>query len=185
MYSSEKNPGMNWKDIIIKAIFLVLFVLLLIWLFPKVPNMVPFYSNVFRENIKYMQDAAESYYTNERLPKNVGDIAEMTLQDMIDKNLILPFVDEDGKECDTRLSYVQVTKNEKDFTLRVNLVCPKEENFVEKKRGSYNYCEECDYSNRRRGIHRLKLYFPYAEKVPRLPHNLLGQAYIRGQFEHS
>ena len=60
MYSSEKNPGFkwdereprnrrfDWKDVIIKAVFLVIFLLLLLWLFPKVPNMKPFYSNVFR-----------------------------------------------------------------------------------------------------------------------------------------
>ncbi len=144
MYSSEKNPGMNWKDIIIKAIFLVVFVLLLMWLFPKVPNMKPFYSNVFRENIKYMQDAAESYYTDERLPKNIGDTSEMTLQEMINKNIILPFVDQDGNDCDTSASYVQVKKNKDDYTLKVNLVCPTEKNYVEKTLGCYTYCEECE-----------------------------------------
>ena len=39
MYSNEKNPGINIKDIIVKAIFLVIFALLIVWLFPKVPNM--------------------------------------------------------------------------------------------------------------------------------------------------
>lgn len=74
MYSSEKNPGFNWKDLVIKVVFVFLFIILLMWLFKKsTPNMTPFYSNVFRENVKYMQDAAESYYTNERLPKNIGD----------------------------------------------------------------------------------------------------------------
>ena len=143
MYSSEKNPGINWKDLIIKAIFLVVFLLLLVWLFPKVPNMKPFYSNVFRENIKYMQDAAESYYTTEKLPKNIGDSAEMTLQEMINKNLILPFVDQDGNECDTYSSYVQVRKNQNDYTLKVNLVCPTESNYVEKTLGCYDYCDTC------------------------------------------
>lgn len=144
MYSSEKNPGINWKDLIIKAIFLVVFLLLLVWLFPKTPNMKPFYSNVFRENIKYMQDAAESYYTNEKLPKNIGDTAELTLQEMINKNIILPFVDKDGKECDTYSSYVQVKKNKNDYTLKVNLVCPTESDFVEKTLGCYTYCDNCE-----------------------------------------
>ena len=147
MYNTEKNPGFNIKDVIIKAIFLVLFILLLVWLFPKVPNMKPFYSNVFRENIKYMQDAAESYYTTDKLPKNVGDTAEMTLQDMIDKNLILPFVDEDGNSCDTKKSYVEVKKNKNDYTLKVNLVCPNEENYVEKTLGCYQYCEDGNCQN--------------------------------------
>jgi len=144
MYSSEKNPGINWKDLVIKAIFLVVFLLLLVWLFPKVPNMKPFYSNVFRENIKYMQDAAESYYTTDKLPKNIGDTAEMTLQEMINKNLILPFVDENGESCDTNSSYVQVIKNKNDYTLKVNLVCPNEKNYVKKTLGCYQYCEDCE-----------------------------------------
>jgi len=145
MYSNEKNPGVNWKDIIIKVVFVFLFVLLLMWLFKKsTPNMTPFYSNVFRENIKYMQDAAESYYTNERLPKNIGDTAEITLGEMIRKNMILEFVDKDGNECDKEASYVQVVKNKNDYTLKVNLVCPTEKNFVEKTLGCYDYCEDCD-----------------------------------------
>lgn len=141
MYSSEKNPGFNWKDLIVKIVFFVLFILLLLWLFPKTPNMKPFYSNVFRENISYMQDAAESYYTNERLPKEVGESAEMTLQDMIDKNLIVPFVDKDGKSCNTKESYVQITKEENEYLLKVNLVCDDESSYILKTLGCYDYCE--------------------------------------------
>ncbi len=142
MYSSEKNPGINWKDLIIKVIFFAIFILLLMWLFPKVPNMTAFYSNVFRENISYMQDAAKSYYTNERLPKNIGDKAEMTLQDMINKNLIIPFVDKDGNPCDTNESYVQVTKeSEEEYSLKVNLVCDTESSYIIETLGCYDYCE--------------------------------------------
>lgn len=57
--------------------------------------------------------------------------------------MILPFVDKDGNECDTNASYVQVVKNKNDYTLRVNLVCPTEKNFVEKTLGCYDYCEDC------------------------------------------
>ena len=145
MYS-ERKSGINWLNILIKVIFVIVFILLIIWLFPKVPNMTPFYSNVFRENISYMQDAAESYYTNDKLPKNVGDSVEMTLGEMIDKNIILPFVDKDGKECDTKASYVQITKNEKDYTMTVNLVCPSEKNTLKKTLGCHDYCEDCNKS---------------------------------------
>ena len=146
MYSERKSV-INWLNILIKVIFVIIFILLIIWLFPKVPNMTPFYSNVFRENISYMQDAAESYYTNDKLPKNVGDSVEMTLGEMIDKNIILPFVDKDGKECDTKASYVQITKNEKDYTMTVNLVCPSEKNTLKKTLGCHDYCENCGKTN--------------------------------------
>ena len=147
MYSGEKNPGINWKDLIVKTLFFVIFVLILMWLFPKVPNMTAFYSNVFRENISYMQDAAKSYYTNERLPKNIGDTSEMTLQDMIDKNLIIPFVDKDGNPCDTNESYVQVTKeSDEEYSLKVNLVCDTEQSYIIETLGCYDYCKDnkCD-----------------------------------------
>ena len=143
MYN-ENNNGINLKDIIIKAIFLVLFVLLIVWLFPKVPNMKAFYSNVFRENIKYMQEAAESYYTTDKLPKNDGESVELTLQEMIDKNIIIPFVDKDGKECDGKKSFAQITKNKTDYTLTVTLVCPKEKNTLKKTLGCHNYCADCE-----------------------------------------
>ncbi len=143
MYN-ENNNGINLKDIIIKAVFLVLFVLLIVWLFPKVPNMKAFYSNVFRENIKYMQEAAESYYTTDKLPKNVGDSVELTLKEMIDKNIIIPFVDKDGKECDGKKSFAQITKNKNDYTLTVTLVCPKEKNTLKKTLGCHNYCQDCE-----------------------------------------
>ena len=144
MYNDDKYRGINLRDIIIKVVFAIIFILIIIWLFPKTPNMKPFYSNVFRENISYMQDAAESYYTNDKLPKNVGDSVEMTLGEMIDKNIVLPFVDKDGKSCDTKASYVQVTKNAKDYTLLVNLVCPTEKNTLKKTLGCHDYCENCE-----------------------------------------
>ena len=51
MYSNEKK-GFSLLDLIVKIIFAALFIFILVWLFQKkVPNMAPFYSNVFRENI--------------------------------------------------------------------------------------------------------------------------------------
>ena len=56
MYSNDKRNGFSILDIIVKIILFGLFIFILVWLFnKKVPNMTPFYSNVFRENIKYMQ----------------------------------------------------------------------------------------------------------------------------------
>lgn len=144
MYSSEKNSSFDWKDIITKIIFLTLFIFMILWLFRKIPNMNVFYSNVFRENLKYMQDSAKEYYTNERLPKNVGDVSEMTLQDMIDKSLILPFSDKNGKPCDTKESYVQIKKEKNEYILKVNLVCDDESNYIKETLGCHDYCNGCD-----------------------------------------
>ena len=90
MYSNDRKTGFSVLDLLVKIIFAALFVFLLIWLFKKnVPNMTAFYSNVFRENIKYMQEAGESYFTDERMPKEVGQTEKISLSDMYDKKLIL------------------------------------------------------------------------------------------------
>ena len=143
MYSNKKN-GFSVLDLIVKIIFALLFVFLLIWLFnKKVPNMTPFYSNQFRENIKYMQDAGESYFTDEKMPKNVGESVRLTLEEMERLNLVLPFVDKDGNSCDKKNSYVSITKLETDeagYELKTNLVCGSESNHIIKTLGCHTYC---------------------------------------------
>lgn len=143
MYSNDKGSRFSILNLLVKIIFFVLFVLVILWLFPKTPNMKPFYSNVFRENISYMQEAAEAYFTNDKMPKEIGASEKITLGDMIDGKLIIPFVDKDGNECDNDKSYVSVTKNDDgSYSLKTNLVCPTEEDFLIKILGCHNYCGE-------------------------------------------
>ena len=143
MYSNDKK-GFSILDLLVKIIFAGVFIFILIWLFQKkVPNMTPFYSNVFRENIKYMQDAGENYFTDDKMPTTVGETYKLTLEEMEKLNLIIPFVDKDGKACNKTESYVSVTKLEGSagYELKTNLVCDKEANFVNKILGCHNYCE--------------------------------------------
>ena len=104
--------------------------------------MTPFYSNVFRENIKYMQEAAESYFTDDKMPTEVGGEVKMTLSEMIEKKLILPFVDKDGNSCDLYNSYVTITKQIDDsYILKTNLECGAEKDYTIKVLGCHTYCK--------------------------------------------
>ena len=127
------------RDLLVKLLLIVIFIFLLMYLFPM-PNLSPFYSSIFNNNIQTMKDAAEDYYTTERMPSKVGKSTKMTLQDMIDKKLIIPFVDKDGKECNTKKSYVKVTKLDNEYELKVSLTCGKETDYVIEKIGCYNFC---------------------------------------------
>ena len=104
--------------------------------------MEPFYGNVYRENIKYMQEAGESYFTDDKMPSEPGESVRLTLDDMGKLNLVVPFVDKDGNTCDTNASYVSITKleNEDGYELKTNLVCGSESSYVVKKLGCHNYC---------------------------------------------
>ena len=144
----KSNKSGFVRDIVIKVFLILLFVFLITLLFPM-PNLKPFYNAVFNNNVQTMKDAAEKYFTKERMPEKVGDSTKLTLQEMLDKKLILPFLDQDGKECNLKKSYVQVTKKETEYELEVHLSCGKDDNYIVEPLGCYNYCndsKECNCS---------------------------------------
>ena len=150
MYSNESKKGFSIIDLIIKIIFAALFIFILIWLFnKKMPNMKPVYSGIYRENIKYMQDAGEAYFTDDKMPSEPGESVRLTLDDMEKLNLVVPFVDKDGNTCDKDASYVSITKleNEDGYELKTNLVCGSESSYVVKKLGCHNYCPNANNGN--------------------------------------
>ena len=121
----NENSNFSIKNVIIQFLFVALFIFILIWLFPlksdlnklktttgsdiNNKDLSVLVDRIFNENIIAMKDAAKSYYTTERLPKNVGDKVKMTLGEMLEKKIILPFTDKNGDTCDLEASYVEVT----------------------------------------------------------------------------
>ena len=132
--------GINWKDIIIKVILLILFILLLLWIFPR-PKLDVFYDSVYTNNIKTMKEAARNYYTIDRLPKQVGEQSSMTLKEMVDNHMIIRFTDKDGNTCDETNSKVVVTKNsDNEYVLKVQLNCGSQQDFILETIGCTTVC---------------------------------------------
>ena len=130
-----------WRDLLIRIALILLFVFLLIWLFPM-PKLETFYDRIFADNIKIMKDAAKDYFTVERLPIEIGDTKKMTLREMIDKKMILPFLDRDGNQCDFDNSYVEVIKTDTDYMFKINLSCPTKTDYIVDYFGCYDVCED-------------------------------------------
>ena len=91
-----EKRGTFIRDLLVKILLIALFLFLLMYLFPM-PNLTPFYSAIFNNNIQTMKDAAEDYYTVKRMPTEDGKSETMTLKEMEDKKLIVPFVDKNSK----------------------------------------------------------------------------------------
>ena len=111
MYEEEKK-GSFIKDLIIKLLYMLLFLFLFMWLYPapkvdlsdvevkaKVDKeeLQPLFAGVFNDNINAMKEAAKSYYTVDRLPDTNGKSVKMSLQEMLNKKMVAPFVDANGK----------------------------------------------------------------------------------------
>ena len=142
---NTNKKGFGLIGLILSITAVALFVLLLIWLFRNYsPNMKPFYNNVFRENVSYMQNAAKSYFTIDKLPEEVGQSSRLTLKQMEEMKLVIPFVDKDGKACDKEKSYADITKEESGYSLKVNLTCGKESDYLIEILGCHDYCNNCN-----------------------------------------
>ena len=143
----EKNYklGFNWKNIFIKVALLILFIILIIWLIPN-KGSNPLYDKIFNDNIQTMKEAARNYYTIDKLPVNVGESTKLTLQEMLDKHMLLEFRDKNNNTCSTTESYVQVTKTgDKEYVLKVQLSCGKQVDYILDTIGCYDICvdDEC------------------------------------------
>ena len=116
MYEEKKKRNINWKSLIIKILLLALIVFLIIWVIQinTKRNNEQNDTKVFNQNIATMKESSESYYKSNKLPENIGDKDKITLEEMIDNNLLMEFTDKNGNFCDEKNSYAQVTKTKEN-----------------------------------------------------------------------
>jgi hypothetical protein len=142
MYNDDEDRRvLPIKSFLMCLILIIIFVLLLVWLLPM-PNLTGLNNKIFNANIQEMKNAAVPYFTTDKLPKLEGDSVKLTLQEMIDQKLLLPFTDKNGEACDTQSSYILLTKNKEGegYELKTYLKCKDEENYILTTLGCYAYC---------------------------------------------
>ena len=158
MYEERRNK-LNFKDIILQLLFVVLFVLIMIWLFPTKSylkdnfvgkeeltsevneQLEALYGRLFADNLESMKDAAQGYFTNARLPQKIGNSVTLTLEEMLEKKLVLPFKDSNNQSCNVKDSYVTVTKMDNEYQMKVQLTCSDFSDYIIVYMGCYDYCD--------------------------------------------
>ena len=151
----ERREKFSFKSFFLTLLLVLLFVFLMLWLFPTknyvdeklqstydLERLEVLYDEIFANNVARMKDAAIGYYTNERMPQIVGQSKKLTLGQMYDLHLVLKMKDKDGKPCDTKKSYVEMTKYTEEYRLKVNLSCGSQEDYIIVYLGCYNYCPD-------------------------------------------
>lgn len=151
----ERKPIFSMKKIIVTILIIVLLLFILMWFFPtkgyltnneKQTSVV----KVFSENILLMKETALSYYTDERLPEKTDEKVKMTLSEMIDNHLITELVDSNNQICNLEKSYVEVTKKETEYLMKIKLSCADKSDYINTHMGSYTYCvsDICEKKNK-------------------------------------
>ena len=166
MYKDEyEKKGFPFREFVAKLLLVMLSVIMLVWLLPRFiqPKIVQqncaqakgtsteecssvafssLTSQIFQDNLERMKDAAISYYTTDRLPEQVGDKKKMTLGEMIENKLITTLIDKNNKEVNIEKSYVEITKMDNEYLLKVNLKDSEKEDYILVHLGCYNYCSK-------------------------------------------
>ncbi len=146
MYDNGRKNGFSLIKLILACLVILLFLFIVMWMIKKSSsntNLNPLLDGIFRDNINSMQDAGEAYFTNDKLPTEIGEEVKISLQEMLDKNYILPFTDKNGDTCDLKASYVLVVKTENGYELRTYLKCGDESHELVKVLGCHDLCVDC------------------------------------------
>ena len=143
----EDERRINVVKVLLKLIIIVLVILLSAWIVTKIcsnntsVNGDKLVDQVFQDNLNRMKEVGISYFTLERMPKNIGDKEKITLKDMYDKKLILEVKDEENNLCSDINSYIEVEKYSDEYQMKVNLSCSNREDYIIVIMGCYDYCE--------------------------------------------
>lgn len=139
----EDERKINWLSLFIKIIIIFVFLLIIIWLVSKlVGNKL---SDTFKNNINNMEEVAVTYFKEIDLPQEKGKSIKLTLEEMIEKKLIISINENEEKTCDVKKSYSKITRNKKDYEIETYLICGKEKSSITRK-FSFKDCKNCNTS---------------------------------------
>ena len=140
----EDERRINWLSLFIKIVIIFIFALIIIWLVSKIINKNKL-SETFNNNINNMEKVSIEYFKGIDLPIDKGKSIKITLEELIEKELIVS-VNNDGKNiCDTKNSYSKITREKKNYIVETKLICGKEKNTITKK-FDLKDCRNCNNS---------------------------------------
>ena len=116
----EVEYKVNWFEKFRKGLVIVLIIFILgicvLLLIPKNKQV-----NYFEDNFQTMISVAKNYY------KDSNNMEKLTLKEMVNKKMLIEFVDENGEYCDVNNSYAKISNNK----IEVFLKCPSNEQKAE------------------------------------------------------
>ena len=99
----------NWLSLFIKIVIAFAFILIIVWLVSKLINRNKL-SDTFKNNINNMETVAIKYFKDIDLPTEKGESIKITLEEMIEKELIISVSNKDGEKCNTKNSYSKIIR---------------------------------------------------------------------------
>lgn len=139
MYTEEdERRQFPIRAVLFKMVIIIIIIMLIVWLFPT-----SLFNNkkLLNKHTNTMKEAALSYYTDEKLPIEKNEKTKITLNKMIELNLVEELTYGSDKKCDTEASYVEVKKLEDDYLMTIYVKCGLNKKTTEIKINKYDHCD--------------------------------------------
>ena len=141
----ENEKRINWLGLFIKIIIVFIFALIIIWLVSKIINNNKL-SEKIKNNIDNMEKVSIDYFKTIDLPLEKGESIKITLEELIEKELIISENSESKIICDTKESYSKITRAENKYVVTTTLKCGKAKETI-KKDFPLKDCKNCNQAS--------------------------------------
>lgn len=143
-----KEYQISWLKVIGITLLLVIVIALLFIVVPKNKSNANTTSSTFINNINMMKQAGFEYFQGSNLPNSVGETNRITLDEMINTNLIIDFTTIEDKTCNKSDSYIQATKTlDNEYALKVSLNCEDKSDYIVTTIANDIVCTDCNITN--------------------------------------
>ena len=140
----EKEYQVSWLKIVGITVLIAVVIVIICLIYPKKDNTL-LTQQTYISNITLMKDAGFEYFTGSNLPQEVGDSERITLDEMLARNLIVEFFDEEGNSCNTTNSYIEATKTmDNEYEMSVYLSCDHKSDYIVTSISNEVVCTDCN-----------------------------------------
>ena len=138
----ESEKRINWLSLFIKIVIVFIFVLIVIWLISKIIGNNKL-SDTFKNNINNMEKVSIDYFKTIDLPLEKGQSIKVTLEELIDKELIVATNSDSDNTCDIKGSYSEIIREKSKYIVTTTLKCGKEKDTI-KEDFPLKDCKNCN-----------------------------------------
>lgn len=138
----ESEKRIDWLSLFIKIVIIFVFLLIIIWLISKIVGKNKL-SEKFTNNINNIERVSVEYFKTIDLPLKKGQSTKITLDELIEKELISSDNDYLANSCNTQKSYSKITREKDKYVVNTTLSCGKEKDTI-KTELSLKDCQNCN-----------------------------------------
>ena len=154
MYT-ENESNFSIRSLLIKIFIILVIIIILIWIVPKFlsykkgPNSnrkkvaknvdTVEVSKISPSTLRKLEKAGLKYFKKDVVPTEESKSSKVTLKDL-KKSGYITDLKSNNNVCDKDSSYVMLTKNKDDYTIKSYLKCGSSKDYILSSVGEYSYC---------------------------------------------